>query len=111
GACKNSGKHTATVGAGIFFGVNSLRNCSLRIRGNQSNLHANLIALLWALKSSPLRTNLEIATRSEYAIRSIVYYAAKNETCGWRCPNGDILKIIFHWIIAHAAPIRFTHLK
>ncbi|KAJ6608783.1 hypothetical protein B0H10DRAFT_2194180 [Mycena sp. CBHHK59/15] len=37
GACKNAGKHTATEGAGVYFGFNSPKNCSLRVWGNQSN--------------------------------------------------------------------------
>jgi ribonuclease HI/exonuclease III len=111
GACKNAGKHTASAGAGIYFGINSPKNCSLRVWGTQSNARADLTGLLYAIKSSPLRKTLEISTRSEYAIRSVVYYAAKNETCGWRCANGDILKLIFQWIKLRAAPIRFTRLK
>ncbi|KAJ7618829.1 hypothetical protein DFH06DRAFT_84982, partial [Mycena polygramma] len=54
---------------------------------------------------------LEISTRSQYAIRSVVYYAPMNANCGWKCSNGDILKLIFQWIVARAAPIRFVHLK
>ncbi|KAJ6590750.1 hypothetical protein B0H10DRAFT_1640802, partial [Mycena sp. CBHHK59/15] len=110
-ACKNAGKHTASAGAGVFFGVNSPKNCSLRVWGTQSNARADLIGLLRAITSSPLRRTLEISTRSEYSIKSVVYYAAKNETCGWRCANGDILKLIFQWINVRTAPIRFTHLK
>ncbi|KAJ7196333.1 hypothetical protein B0H12DRAFT_997716, partial [Mycena haematopus] len=111
GAAKNMGKHTATAGAGIYFGPNSMKNTSHRVWGNQTNARADLIALLYAIKSIPLTKTLEISTRSEYAIRSVVYYAATNATCGWKCSNGDILKIIFKWITCRAAPIHFIHLK
>ncbi|KAJ7044367.1 hypothetical protein C8F04DRAFT_896692, partial [Mycena alexandri] len=111
GACKNAGKHTAIAGAAVYFGNNSPKTQSLRCWGNQANTRADLIGLFWAIKSSPLRKSLEISMRSEYAIRSVVCYATKNETCGWTCPNGDILKIILHWIKVRAAPIRFIHLK
>ncbi|KAJ7301015.1 hypothetical protein DFH08DRAFT_724755, partial [Mycena albidolilacea] len=85
----------ATVGSGIYSGIDSSNNYSLRVWGNQTNARADLAVLLWAIKSSPLRKTLEISTRSEYAIRSVVYYATKKENCGWKCPNGDILKLIF----------------
>lgn len=111
GACQRAGKHTATAGSGIYFGINSPKNYSLRVWANQTNVHADLAALLWAIKSSPLRMTLEISTRSEYAIRSVVYYAAKNENCGWKCPNGDIPKLIFQWIKVRVAPIHFIHIK
>ncbi|KAJ7466466.1 hypothetical protein FB451DRAFT_1040872, partial [Mycena latifolia] len=98
----NSGKHTATAGRGVYFGPNSSKNRSMppaslpNSNRSQSNARADLIALLWAIKVSPLEKTIEISTRSEYAIRSVVYYAAKNETCGWRWTNGDILKLIHH---------------
>ncbi|KAF8195224.1 hypothetical protein K438DRAFT_1587317, partial [Mycena galopus ATCC 62051] len=78
GACKNSGKHTASAGAGIYFGVNSTRNCSIKVWGTQTNMRADLIAFQWAIKGSPSDKTLQISTRSEYAIRSVVYYAEKN---------------------------------
>ncbi|KAJ7820598.1 hypothetical protein B0H14DRAFT_2293957, partial [Mycena olivaceomarginata] len=70
-----------------------------------------LIALLLAIKSSPRRKTLQVSTRSEYAIRSIKYYAARNEVCGSTCPNGDVLELIVQWVRARQAPIHFVHIK
>ncbi|KAJ6495196.1 hypothetical protein C8R45DRAFT_771065, partial [Mycena sanguinolenta] len=62
---------------------------------------------LFTIRSSPLRRTLRVSTRSEYVIRSIKYCAARNEACGWTCPNGDISKLIVQWVSAMAAPIHF----
>ncbi|KAJ6583250.1 hypothetical protein B0H10DRAFT_1765527, partial [Mycena sp. CBHHK59/15] len=67
-------------------------NKSARVYGNQTSPRAELLAVILALQSAPTFKSIIIATRSEYAIRSATYYAAKNEACGWRCPNGDLLK-------------------
>ncbi|KAJ7929817.1 hypothetical protein B0H13DRAFT_2310205 [Mycena leptocephala] len=90
---------------------NPPQNTSLHVWGIQSNARADLVALLSAIKLSPLLKSLKISTRSGCAIRSVVYYAAKNEACGWRCTSGDILTLIFQWIKARSAPIRFVQIK
>ncbi|KAJ6492264.1 hypothetical protein C8R45DRAFT_825763, partial [Mycena sanguinolenta] len=111
GACRNAGRHTATAGAAIYFGPGSRQNSAVRIWGNQTNSRADLIALLLAIRSLPRRKTVQVSTRSEYAIRSIKYYAAGNDACGWTCPNGDVLKLIVQWIRARQAPIHFVHIK
>ncbi|KAF8174435.1 hypothetical protein K438DRAFT_1609541 [Mycena galopus ATCC 62051] len=93
------------------FGPGAPRNSGVRIWGNQTNSRAELIALLLALISSPLRTTLQISTRSEYAIRSVKYYATQNQVCGWTCPNGDVLRLIIQWVYSRSAPLYFIHVK
>jgi ribonuclease HI len=109
--CKNSGKHTTQAGAAAFFGGGSNLNRFVRVWGNQDNARADLVALLLAVQVAPKTKNLVISTRSEYAIRSIKYYAHKNDACGWTYSNGDILKLIVGWIRCRAAPIHFSHMK
>ncbi|KAJ7040063.1 hypothetical protein C8F04DRAFT_887549, partial [Mycena alexandri] len=111
GSCTNAGKITATAGAATYWGPNSRRNSSARVWGTQTGPRAELLAVLLAIKSSPLLKSLEVSTRSEYAIRSVVYYAARNDACGWRCANGDILKLIIALIKCRGAPIHFRHIK
>ncbi|KAJ6493776.1 hypothetical protein DFH09DRAFT_854863, partial [Mycena vulgaris] len=95
-----------------FFGQNSRLNRSARVWGNQNNVHADLIALLLAVQAAPRTKNLVVSTGSEYyAICSIKYYAFKNDACGWKCANGDVLKIIISWIQYRTAPIHFVHIK
>ncbi|KAK7049162.1 hypothetical protein R3P38DRAFT_3620855 [Favolaschia claudopus] len=105
GSCINSGKITASAGAAAYWGPNSRRNLSERTWGMQTNARAELVAVLLALRTAPSSKTLEIATRSEYAIRSVVYSAPMNAACGWRCLNGDILRLIFVLIKSRAAPI------
>ncbi|KAJ7827976.1 hypothetical protein B0H14DRAFT_2367292, partial [Mycena olivaceomarginata] len=42
---------------------------------------------------------------------ALSHYAYKNDTCGWTCVNGDILKLIIAWIHCRTAPIHFSHIK
>jgi ribonuclease HI len=58
GASKKAGKHTASAGAGIHFGINLPHNLAARVLGNQTNMHADLVALLLASMHSPLRRTL-----------------------------------------------------
>ncbi|KAJ7877752.1 hypothetical protein B0H14DRAFT_2305614, partial [Mycena olivaceomarginata] len=101
----------AQAGAAVFFGNNSSLNSFVRVWGQQNNARADLVALLLAVQAGPKMKTLVISTRSEYAIRSIQYYAYNNEACGWRCANGDLLKNIIGWIRSRSAPIHFAHIK
>ncbi|KAF8203379.1 hypothetical protein K438DRAFT_1580669, partial [Mycena galopus ATCC 62051] len=60
---------------------------------------------------APADESLEISSRSEYAIRGAKYHAFKNEVRGWRCPNGDLLKILSTLIKERIAPVHFIHIK
>jgi ribonuclease HI len=108
GVCKNIGKHTAQAGAAAYFWGNSGLNCSARVWGNQTNSRPDLISLLLALQVAPKTKTLHVATRSEYVIKSVKYYAYRNDACGWKCANGDVL---MQWIKCRSAPIHFTHIK
>ncbi|KAJ6607708.1 hypothetical protein B0H10DRAFT_1788058, partial [Mycena sp. CBHHK59/15] len=109
GSCLNAGKITASAGASAYWGPNARRNKSARVYGSQTSPRAELLAVILALQSAPTAKSLIIATRSEYAIRSATYYAAKNDACGWRCANGDLLKVLIALIKIRTAPVHFSH--
>ncbi|KAJ7494914.1 hypothetical protein FB451DRAFT_958361, partial [Mycena latifolia] len=105
------GKHTASAGSAAYFGPNSALNCAVRVWGNATNARADLIALLVALQAAPRTKTLRLWTRSEYVIKSVKYYAFRNDACGWKCANGDVLKLIVDAIRARSAPLDFVHIK
>ncbi|KAJ7601401.1 hypothetical protein DFH06DRAFT_1026136, partial [Mycena polygramma] len=111
GVCKNVGKHTATAGSAATFGPNSNLNRAVRVWGNATNIRADLVALLIALHAAPRTKTLHISTRSEFAIKSTKYYAYRNDACGWKCANGDILKLVIQMIKARSAPVHFIQIK
>ncbi|KAJ7466548.1 hypothetical protein FB451DRAFT_1041013, partial [Mycena latifolia] len=111
GVCRNPGRHTAFGGSAAYFGPNSALNHAVRVWGNATNARADLIALLVALQAAPRTKTLQLSTRSEYVIKSVKFYAFRNDTCGWKCINGDVLKLIMEAIRARSAPLHFVHIK
>ncbi|KAJ7764211.1 cytochrome P450 [Mycena metata] len=111
GVCLNAGKITASSGAAAYWGPNARTNVSARTWGSQTSPRADLLSVLIALNVAPLFKSLEISSRSEYAIRSITYCAAGNDACGWKCANGDILKLILVLVKCRTAPIHFCHIQ
>ncbi|KAJ6555607.1 hypothetical protein DFH09DRAFT_923683, partial [Mycena vulgaris] len=111
GTCKNAGKLSASAGAGIYWGPDAERNKAVRVWGTQNNARAELTAVIWALQLAHPDQSLEISTRSEYAIRGAKFHSFKNDARGWRCPNGDLLKIMTALIKERSAPVHFLHIK
>ncbi|KAJ7672176.1 hypothetical protein DFH06DRAFT_979714, partial [Mycena polygramma] len=111
GTCLNAGKITATAGSSAYSGSESRFNISGRVWGNQTSPRADLMAAFLAIKKAPRSRSLEISTRSEEMIRSLTYYAARNDACGWRCKNGDIQKRILALIKIRTAPIHFCWIR
>ncbi|KAJ6467393.1 hypothetical protein C8R45DRAFT_838577, partial [Mycena sanguinolenta] len=107
GTCLNAGRLSATAGAATYWGPNAPFNLSARVHGLQTGPRAELMALILALEIAPTFRSLTISTRSQYAIRSAVYYASKNEACGWRNTNGDLTKILVSLIKLRSAPVHF----
>ncbi|KAJ6606792.1 ribonuclease H-like domain-containing protein [Mycena sp. CBHHK59/15] len=111
GSCFGNGKGSARAGAGIYAGPQSSLNASLRVTGDQTNNRGELLAILCALSTVRPNRTLEIYSDSEYAIRSIAYWAVDHAQKGWRCANADLLKDIVSWIKFRSAPISFHHVK
>ncbi|KAJ7328041.1 hypothetical protein DFH08DRAFT_709880, partial [Mycena albidolilacea] len=111
GTCLNAGKITAAAAAAAYWGPDARLNTSARLTGQQTSPRAELLAVILALQKAPTFKSLEIYTRSQYAIRSAVYYAANNDACGWRNTNGDLSKVIISLIKGRTAPVHFRHIK
>jgi ribonuclease HI len=111
GVCKNQGKHTASGGAAVFFGDNSNLNRAVRIWGTPTKLRAEVVALLVAVRAAPRTKTLHVLSRSDYAIKSVKYWAFCNEACGWKRANGDILKLVIQAIKIRSAPIHLIYIK
>ncbi|KAJ6612443.1 hypothetical protein B0H10DRAFT_1807544 [Mycena sp. CBHHK59/15] len=111
GTCLNAGKISAAAGAFPYWGPNARLNQMGRVYGTQTGPRLELLAVILALKGAPTFKSIVISTRSEYAIRSIVYYTAKNDAWGWRCINGDLLKVLVALVKIRMAPVQFCHIK
>ncbi|KAJ7267673.1 hypothetical protein B0H12DRAFT_1003308, partial [Mycena haematopus] len=107
GTCLNAGKISASAGAATYWGLRSKSNSAARVHGPQTSPRAELMAVILALENAPMFQSLIISTRSQYAIRSAVYYASRNEACGWRETNGDLTKILVSLIKVRSAPVHF----
>ncbi|KAJ6579439.1 hypothetical protein B0H10DRAFT_2198671 [Mycena sp. CBHHK59/15] len=57
GACKNAGKHTATEGAGVYFGFNSPKNCSLRVWVRSSGLVDRILGRSSGIRGVQVKLN------------------------------------------------------
>ncbi|KAJ7092143.1 hypothetical protein C8R44DRAFT_593679, partial [Mycena epipterygia] len=90
GSCINAGKNSASWFL-CLLGARRTSEPLERLYGSQTSPRAELLAVILALQSAPIFKSINISTRSQYAICSAVYYASKNEACGWRCANGDLL--------------------
>ncbi|KAK0432728.1 hypothetical protein EV421DRAFT_1682791, partial [Armillaria borealis] len=80
--------------AAAYWGPNSSRNVASRIVSNQSYVRAHLMGILLALQRAPLVASIHILTRCKQAIDLVVESARWHKSCGWRCTDSDILKVI-----------------
>ncbi|KZV80584.1 ribonuclease H-like protein, partial [Exidia glandulosa HHB12029] len=95
GSCLFPGTTQAAAGSGIYWGPDHLRNCALRLPGQeQTNNRAELYAILRCLEQGDPMRGLRIYTDSEYAIRSIAEWAPSRAELAWTCLNGDLLRDI-----------------
>ena len=111
GSCYDNGRPYARTGAGVFWGINSSKNKSVQVPGQQSNNRGEVLAVLLALLSSDPCQSLMIFSDSEHVIRSLCYWAPKNAEMGWTCANGDILQDIVKVIRWRVAQTMFIWIK
>ncbi|KAJ7442013.1 ribonuclease H-like domain-containing protein, partial [Mycena latifolia] len=111
GSCFENGSGNARAGAGVYFGPGNESNISLRVTGDQTNNRGELLAILYCLSTAKPYKRLDIYSDSEYAIRSIVYWAPDHAEAGWKCANSDLLRDIVSWIRFRTAPVHFYHVK
>ncbi|KAJ7220073.1 ribonuclease H-like domain-containing protein, partial [Mycena pura] len=99
------------AGAGLRWGMASLRNRALRVPGEQTNNRAELFAILGALATTPISVPLDIFTDSQYAINMIVHWGPAIAQTGWHCANGDALSAIQYQIRRRRGHIRFHYVR
>ncbi|KAK0456993.1 hypothetical protein EV421DRAFT_1697410, partial [Armillaria borealis] len=90
-----------------YWGPNSSRNVASCVVGNQLYVRAHLMGILLTLQHAPLAVSIRILTRRKQTIDLVVGSARQHKSCGWRCTNGDILKVINEFVCARTAALEF----
>ncbi len=85
GSCFGNGERNARAGAGVFFGVDSQMNCSLRlpIWFGQSNQTGEITAALAATTRADTRARLTQITDSQTMMDSVSKWRQKQEDTGY----------------------------
>ncbi|KDQ32522.1 hypothetical protein PLEOSDRAFT_1031457 [Pleurotus ostreatus PC15] len=85
GSCRDMNTTEAKAGAGIFLGVNDIRNKALRVPGElpQTNQVGEMFAVLQAARQFPGNETLKILTDSKYVIKSLTTNLKGNEDKGY----------------------------
>ncbi|KAJ7613346.1 hypothetical protein DFH06DRAFT_911034, partial [Mycena polygramma] len=91
----------------LFWGEGCRWNKALKFEGPQTEARSALFAVLQAVTESARDRSLIISTSSEYAIRSICYWAGTNAASGWPCAHSDVLKETAARIKSRWAPVEF----
>ncbi|EIN06942.1 ribonuclease H-like protein [Punctularia strigosozonata HHB-11173 SS5] len=84
GACTGNGNPGSVAGIGVWWGPEDPRNLAERCPGAQTNIRAELIAIIRILEETPFNTApLLIKTDSEYSINCVNDWMPKWESNGW----------------------------
>ncbi|KAJ6537552.1 hypothetical protein DFH09DRAFT_930715, partial [Mycena vulgaris] len=106
------GIRTKSAGAGIYFGLDSTLNRSLKVPGpgRPSSDRARVYAIYEALREvDPDRSILMYCT-SKAVIRLLCYAAASKIALGWPGANGDLFKSTVSLLANRHAQTTFIHL-
>ncbi|KAJ7728841.1 hypothetical protein DFH07DRAFT_684554, partial [Mycena maculata] len=93
GSCRNAGRIDAKAAFAVHWGLGNKYNVSYRVEGAPNEGRAVIMAIVLVLANASPNRSLEISTTSKYAIRAFSYWAGDNETRGWPCANGDLLRV------------------
>jgi ribonuclease HI len=87
---------TKSAGAGIFFGLGSSSNASLKVPGpgRATSDRGCIYAICEAVRKVDSDTTLVIFCSSERVIRELRLSAAKNSALGWPGVNGDLTRLV-----------------
>ncbi|KAJ7081431.1 hypothetical protein C8R44DRAFT_530490, partial [Mycena epipterygia] len=105
---KSSSIHAAFS---LYWGKNSCKNSAYQFEGKQTEARGSLVTVLKVVIEAPPNHSLIIFTASQYAIRSLCYWAGNNAVLGWPCAHGDILKVATDRIHERTAPLEFRCAK
>ncbi|KLO05042.1 ribonuclease H-like protein [Schizopora paradoxa] len=111
GSCHNNGMSDATAASATYWGPDCRKNWADRVPGEQSNNRAELYAILQALKAAEPDKTLNLYSDSEYALKTIAYWAARHYLVAWDCTHGDIIKDIVLLIQYRHAPLSLFWVK
>ncbi|KAK0505564.1 ribonuclease H-like domain-containing protein, partial [Armillaria luteobubalina] len=111
GSCVGNGCDSASAGAGVFWGRNSVRNRSERVPGPQTNNRAEHVALIIALLQSPPDLLLRLYTDSENVIHTYCHWIHWQIAMGWKCANADVIQYGMDLIVKRTACIEFCWVK
>ncbi|OAA41388.1 RNase H domain protein [Metarhizium rileyi] len=125
GSSLANGKAGSRAGVGVYFGDGDARNLSERLVGEpQTNQRAELMAMLRALETAPLKQTVQIISDSQYSINCVTQWAIGWKQKGWKTATGenvknqDIIRAVldkmdertkagantyFHWVKGHAS--------
>ncbi len=119
GACTNNqNKKIRKGGYGVFFGMNDIRNCSIKLTGDKvTNQVAELSAVLYAIEKclESNNNNIIIKTDSMYIINSITLWCKGWEKKGWKKADGnnvenlELIKKIYSYYSNNK--IVFSHIR
>lgn len=89
GSCLNNGAVGASCGIGVFYSENSTKNTSTRLpEGKQTNIRAELCAILYVLCTNLGSEDITILTDSVYSIKCITEWNERWRLNGWRTSSG-----------------------
>ena len=84
GSCAGNGTAEARAGCGVWYGTDDPRNMAIRVPGKkQSNQVGELLAILYAIKSTLGARPLRICSDSRFAINGLTKHALGWEAKGW----------------------------
>ncbi len=101
GACSNNGRVGSKAGIGIWFGEGDVRNVSQALSAGATNNVAELTAILRT--HALIKPDLDVGKRvcivsdSQYAIRCVETYGAKQASEGWTkdIPNKELVRRVY----------------
>ncbi|KAJ7017090.1 hypothetical protein C8F04DRAFT_886534, partial [Mycena alexandri] len=91
----------------LWWGIDCKKNCAYMLEGDSTEANASILAVLCAVRDSPVNASLAIYMSSQYVIRSFCYWAGDNETRGWSCANGDSMRETVEWMSCREARVNF----
>ncbi|CAK5281680.1 unnamed protein product [Mycena citricolor] len=114
GSATGNGSATAEAGSGIWFGVDNIRNRSIKVPKElrPSNQVAELLAVKEAVEICPPAAPLHIKTDSMYTINALTKSMQKAEDTGFHLmDNGDVVRLTITKVRNRRARTRLTWVK
>ncbi|RDB24922.1 RNA-directed DNA polymerase from mobile element jockey [Hypsizygus marmoreus] len=105
--CRRPHRGAPLAAFGVFYGDKNTSNVGRRVAGTQTDARAAVAAILYVLHNTSPYVPIYLYSTSQTAIRTIVFWASKNASQGWKCPNGDLFTSIVAFITNRSASVSF----